>query len=81
MRYRLEFAEGFEKRIASISMPHLRRALLTTLEAVSALENPRSHGGTRHGGKFWGYPVFGSFFICCQIDDTDKVIRVFDISV
>jgi len=56
--------------------PWAQNLIREKIEAIKALENPRSAGG-KYGGK-WTYPV-GKFHIICNLDDDKRLIKILSI--
>jgi mRNA interferase RelE/StbE len=78
LAYELSYARGVLKQLKKLDRPAARR-ILDYMDAVAALDNPRSRGKGLAGELqgIWRYRV-GNYRVLCQITDTTRSIHVVD---
>ena len=73
---RIEFKERVRKELKKMS-PDIRNMILSYLNDIASLENPRSRGKslTANYSGYWRYRI-GDYRIICEIIDAKLVIEV-----
>ncbi len=73
---RIEFKERVRKELKKMS-PDIRNMILSYLNDIASLENPRSRGRslTANYSGYWRYRI-GDYRIICEIIDAKLVIEV-----
>lgn len=79
MAWKIEFVESVEKPFRNLPKP-VQKKIVTFLEEVSTLENPRNRGKGLTGNLkgLWRYRV-GDYRIICKIKNDVLTVYVIDV--